>query len=70
MCLSTNFSAAETNEVYVGELSGGSLVLMILNRTPLRRSFSVDLARLARWPLPSMYPFDQLPEGLEGKLHR
>ena len=46
MCISTNYTLAQRNEVYSGELSGARFVLAMLNRTPLPRVMYVDLKRL------------------------
>ena len=51
MCLSTNFSAAQRNEVYAGGLEGGGWVLVLFNRAPLPQTLSVQLSRLQ--PAPS-----------------
>jgi len=46
MCLATNFSEAERNEVYVGELANGGWVVVFFNRTPIQRTLSLELGQL------------------------
>ena len=51
-CLSTDFTDAQMNEVYVGQLSNahgksdGSWVVALFNRTPLPRAMWLELSRL------------------------
>jgi alpha-galactosidase len=51
MCLSTNFTAAQTNEVYAAGLEGGGWAIALFNRAPLPQTLSVQLSRLR--PAPS-----------------